>query len=325
MTVNHNPIIVDNKYKLLNVIGMGSFSQVHAVADLHLDLHHHAHNPSFLDMHNNNHFHNQTPSSANLAVKVVSISNSGAKNLDNEAECWKLIHGHQNIVSLHRIIRTDSHIFFLQERVHGKELYDAILDAHGMNGGLDIGLSLPQCKKYFAQLISAIDHMHSRGVAHRDIKLENILIDDSTDSVKLIDFGFSTTQLMSNCKSGTVDYLAPEVFTAARDGNEFDALKVDMWACGVVLYAMLTAQLPFSADNQTQKRGNILRGYFRFPNSVPLDAQELVKGLLNVNPSRRLSFHQIREHPFMSSHFNDSQDIVSASLETERKLTDCEV
>ena len=100
---------------------------------------------------------------------------------------------------------------------------------------------------YFIQLISALNHSHQSGVVHRDLKPENILIDQN-GCLKLADFGFASLTrdscgLMTSC--GSPNYAAPELL----DGSAYDGQAVDIWSCGVILYAMVSGALPFDSDS----------------------------------------------------------------------------
>lgn len=110
-------------------------------------------------------------------------------------------------------------------------------------------------------MLTAINYIHNKGVAHRDIKLDNIMINISTMNVKLIDFGFSTlTEYGSTSRTfcGTPSYMAPEL--AAK--REYIPSRVDMWAAGVVLFAMLHGYLPFKGNTNMQLYSTIRAGRF---------------------------------------------------------------
>ena len=109
----------------------------------------------------------------------------------------------------------------------------------------------PTCRRFFRQISEAFDYLHSKNIAHRDVKLDNILIEDNTNMIKVIDFGF-TTFCQDNQKQkifcGTPSYMAPELVRK----SEYDARQVDMWALGVLLYALLAGSFPFRGSNEKE-------------------------------------------------------------------------
>lgn len=157
--------------------------------------------------------------------------------------------------------------------------------------------------------MKAIAHCHRLGVAHRDVKPDNILLNDSNE-LKLADFGsaecFREGQLM-NGVVGTPYYVAPEVL-AGRDYSE----KVDIWSAGVILYIMLAGVPPFYGDSATEIFEAVLRGNLRFPtrifHSVSPAAKELIRRMLCKDVSRRFSAEQVLRHPWMTSN-GDSRTV----------------
>lgn len=150
--------------------------------------------------------------------------------------------------------------------------------------------------------MKAIAHCHRLGVAHRDIKPDNILFNDSNE-LKLADFGsaecFQEGQLMSGVV-GTPYYVAPEVL-AGRNYTE----KIDIWSAGVILYIMLAGVQPFFGDSATEIFEAVLRANLRFPSrifhSVSPAAKDLLRRMLSKDVSRRFSAEQVLRHPWMTS------------------------
>ncbi len=121
-------------------------------------------------------------------------------------------------------------------------------------------LTEPIAKNIFKQIINAIQHLHSQYIVHRDVKLENILI-DSNNLVKLCDFGVSKEikkgDMLTN-KCGTLAYIAPEILK----GNKYEGFGVDIWSAGVVLYAMLSGTVPFKGYEKQDLELMIVRGKY---------------------------------------------------------------
>jgi serine/threonine-protein kinase NIM1 len=147
----------------------------------------------------------------------------------------------------------------------------------------------------FSQIISAVNHMHSNNIIHRDIKAENIFFANFFPIiVKIGDFGFSieatiTKQLNTYC--GSPPYAAPELF---RD-DTYLGIYVDIWALGVLLYFMVTSLMPFKAETVGKLKRVILGGEYVIPGHVSEFCQLLIRGILKSVPSDRFSIRDIME------------------------------
>lgn len=265
--------VVGGMYRVSSeVIGRGAFSTLHDVECV-----------------------DENPDVCPMVAKVV--ANGATETLDNEIRCWKLVQGHPNIVNLTCVVKTESRTFIIQEKVDGEELFDVVLSAWEAKGSQTEALSEGLCARYFSQLCLAVMHCHGSGVAHRDIKPENILIDAKTNSVKLIDFGLATTHRMTASRAGTLHYLSPEALTSH---GMFDSHIADVWACGVVLFVMLTGQHPFSAETDRETWRSIASGQFRVPSTVSDCARDLTQKLLAAEPIHRISLEDALRHPFVT-------------------------
>jgi serine/threonine protein kinase len=173
-----------------------------------------------------------------------------------------------------------------------------------------------QALLYFEQLVGAIRHCHAAGVAHRDLKLENILLDHS-GNVKLTDFGLCTfdsgAALICRTACGSANYVAPEVFcnvagaaevaaatmkaTAAVAVKAYDGAKADVWSCGIVLYTFLTGCLPFVSANggRAELVGYIRAGIYEQPADVPASVLALLAATITVDIAARLDSSQLHE------------------------------
>jgi serine/threonine protein kinase len=141
---------------------------------------------------------------------------------------------------------------------------------------------------------------------HRDIKLDNILLDGES-GVKICDFGVS--KIISKGQSineqcGTPAYIAPEIIK--EEG--YEAFHVDMWSLGVLLYAMLCGTVPFKAPSMPELHKLILAGEFTFPIELTEDAQNMIYGLLKLNPNDRFTIPQIFGHPWLKETNEDSDE-----------------
>ncbi|XP_021837441.2 CBL-interacting serine/threonine-protein kinase 14 [Spinacia oleracea] len=199
---------------------------------------------------------------------------------------------HRHVTKLVEVIAAAStgQVFVVTDFARCGDLFDMI----AKRGPLGEDLT----RHYFQQLISAVNHCHSRGVFHRDIKPENLLL-DAKWSLKLSDFGLaaivdsSGPMVRESC--GTVEYAAPEVIMAERGGGGYDAAKADVWSCGVVLYVLCAGFLPFNGENVDLEEmvGKMKRGEFRLLKKMSTGLKWLLLRLLDPNPETRISVDEI--------------------------------
>ena len=168
------------------------------------------------------------------------------------------------------------------------------------------GCKLPEqeARWLFQQLAIGISYCHRRGVANRDIKLENLLLDDGSMAkplLRICDWGCSKHEHNSSAKTGvgTTPYMAPEVFLGAF---KYDAKAADMWSCGVVLYALLVGRLPFDPEDPSFARSVVTASY-ELPQALSISESctDLLSRLLDPDPSRRATAEQVLKHPWFLS------------------------
>ncbi|KAL4563312.1 hypothetical protein LXL04_027352 [Taraxacum kok-saghyz] len=206
---------------------------------------------------------------------------------------------HPNIVQLFEVMATKTKIFFVMEYVKGGELFGKVAKGR---------LKEEIARKYFQQLISAVGFCHSRGVFHRDLKPENILLDDNGD-LKVSDFGLSaiSEQICGDglfyTFCGTPAYVAPEVL--GRKG--YDAGKVDIWSCGVILFVLMAGYLPFRDQNIMVMYKKIYKGEFRRPRWFTPELTRLLKRLLDTNPETRITISEIMEDKWFKKGFKHTK------------------
>ncbi|CAK9152625.1 unnamed protein product [Ilex paraguariensis] len=204
---------------------------------------------------------------------------------------------HPNIVQLFEVMATKSKIFFVMEYVKGGELFNKVAKGR---------LKEEIARKYFQLLISAVGFCHARGVYHRDLKPENILLDENGD-LKVSDFGLSaiSEQIkqdgLFHTFCGTPAYVAPEVL--ARKG--YDAAKVDIWSCGVILFVLMAGYLPFHDQNVMAMYKKIYKGEFRCPRWFSPELIRLLTRLLDANPETRMTIPEIMNNRWFKKGFKD--------------------
>ncbi|KAJ5157516.1 uncharacterized protein N7482_008616 [Penicillium canariense] len=175
----------------------------------------------------------------------------------------------------------------------GDELYNYLL-RHGP-------LPVDKVKRIFTQLVGAVAYVHSKSCVHRDLKLENILL-DKHENVKLCDFGFTreyegkASYLQTFC--GTICYSAPEMLK----GEKYAGEKVDVWSLGIILYALLAGELPYDDDDDQITKNRILSEAPTYNDKFPDDAKALINLLLSKRPLIRPSLDEILAHPFLAEH-----------------------
>ena len=183
----------------------------------------------------------------------------------------------------------------------GNELYNYLL-RHGP-------IPVEKVQKIFTQLVGAVAYVHSLSCVHRDLKLENILL-DKNENVKLVDFGFTReyegklSYLQTFC--GTICYSAPEMLK----GEKYAGEKVDVWSLGIILYALLVGELPFDDDDDMITKHKILSSEPKYPDTITPDAKRLITQLLSKRPLHRLGIADVLTSPFLAEHAPQQQAIL---------------
>lgn len=241
------------------------------------------------------------------AVKQGRIS---AKQIAMEVSLHSHIGQHPNVIEW--FATGEDHVWrwIAMEYAAGGDLFDKI--------EADVGVTEDIAQVYFYQLISGVSFMHSKGVAHRDLKPENILMSDN-GNLKLADFGMATMfeyknqRKLSTTMCGSPPYVAPEVLACGRvhrssgEVSKYSAELVDIWSCGVILFVLLVGNTPWdeptsqSWEFQEYKKTNG-RSSDSLWERIPADALSLLRGMMNIEPKKRFSFAQIRQHPWYTRH-----------------------
>nr|XP_042703289.1 serine/threonine-protein kinase BRSK2 [Chrysemys picta bellii] len=141
--------------------------------------------------------------------------------------------------------------------------------------------------------------------SHRDLKPENLLLDEK-NNIRIADFGMASLQVgasLLETSCGSPHYACPEVIK----GEKYDGRRADMWSCGVILFALLVGALPFDDDNLRQLLEKVKRGVFHMPHFIPPDCQSLLRGMIEVEPEKRLSLEQIQKHPWFLGGKNEPE------------------
>uniref|UniRef100_A0A0E0LDB9 non-specific serine/threonine protein kinase n=1 Tax=Oryza punctata TaxID=4537 RepID=A0A0E0LDB9_ORYPU len=208
---------------------------------------------------------------AAVAMKVLDkdtiLNHRMLHQIKREISIMKIVR-HPNIVRLNEVLAGKTKIYIILELITGGELFDKIARQGKLREN--------EARKYFQQLIDAIDYCHSKGVYHRDLKPENLLL-DSHGNLKVSDFGLST--------------LAQKVLS----NNGYDGSAADVWSCGVILYVLMAGYLPFEENDLPTLYDKITAGQFSCPYWFSPGATSLIHRILDPNPKTRITIEQIRE------------------------------
>ncbi|KAL3844810.1 hypothetical protein ACJIZ3_002213 [Penstemon smallii] len=203
---------------------------------------------------------------------------------------------HPNIIRFKEVVLTPTHLAIVMEYAAGGELFDRICTAGRF--------SEDEARYFFQQLIFGVRYCHYMQICHRDLKLENTLLDESAaPRLKICDFGYSKSSVLHSIPKSTVGtpaYIAPEVLSR----KEYDGKLADVWSCGVTLYVMLVGAYPFEDPNDPKNFrktiSRIMATQYKIPDYVHIsqDCKNLLSRIFVANPSRRFSLEEIKSHPW---------------------------
>eukprot|EP00301_Raphidiophrys_heterophryoidea_P026825 c9343_g1_i1.p1 GENE.c9343_g1_i1~~c9343_g1_i1.p1 ORF type:complete len:365 (+),score=60.18 c9343_g1_i1:1398-2492(+) len=257
-------------YEVVKTIGVGAYSKVKLVQ--------------------------HTTTRQQFAIKIMSKLPDHPFQPANEILAMQKVHSHPNVVTLHRVLASNSRLFLVLDYACQGDLFEMIVQSEKKH------LDETTARHLFSQLINAVEFMHQNGVCHRDIKAENCLIGENS-TLMLSDFGFAKIfqpweRPQSTRRCGTANYIAPEMLELPVMGP-FDPFKTDIWSCGVLLFFMLTGHLPFDSSRSNNIYLKIQACKPSFPSHVSADATSLILSILTPNPSARATIASIREHQWM--------------------------
>nr|XP_020478928.1 serine/threonine-protein kinase BRSK2 isoform X7 [Monopterus albus] len=205
--------------------------------------------------------------------------------VEREIAILKLIE-HPHVLKLHDVYENKKYLYLVLEHVSGGELFDYLVKKGR--------LTPKEARKFFRQIMSALDFCHSHSICHRDLKPENLLLDEK-NNIRIADFGMASLQVgdsLLETSCGSPHYACPEVIR----GEKYDGRKADVWSCGVILFALLVGALPFDDDNLRNLLEKVKLGVFHMPHFIPPDCQNLLRGMIEVDATKRLTLEQIQKH-----------------------------
>lgn len=231
---------------------------------------------------------------------------------------------HPLIIRLHKILESNQKIYLVLDYINGGDLSQKLKSEEYFDEDTS--------RNYFQQIITAVSYMHSQNVIHRDLKLENILINLNTSQLTIIDFGLSiltksSSQLLKT-KCGTPYYAAPEIFGQ----SPYDGKPADIWGCGVILYIMLTGVFPFEGSTLQCVADEVTHAHVYYPSQFSEDLIDLFKHIFIINPKNRYTAEDIMKHPWFQNGYqamklndlnNQTNNIRNNDLDVSSSSSDC--
>jgi 5'-AMP-activated protein kinase catalytic alpha subunit len=253
-----------------------------------------------------------------VAVKI--LNKAKIKQLGMEEKVQREINilhlcTHPHIIRLYEVLDTPTDIFLVIEYVSGGELFDYIVSKGR--------LSADEARNFFHQIISGVEYCHFQKIVHRDLKPENLLLDANLN-IKIADFGLSNLMrdgdfLRTSC--GSPNYAAPEVIS----GHLYAGPEVDVWSCGVILYALLCGSLPFDDESIPNLFKKIKSGMYSLPTHLSQLAKNLIPRMLEVDPMKRITIPEIRLHPWFQHKLPPYLRHPPELMEKQERVSDNEV
>ncbi|XP_059636247.1 CBL-interacting serine/threonine-protein kinase 21 isoform X2 [Cornus florida] len=239
-----------------------------------------------------------------VAIKIIDKNSVMEHNLmiqvQREIRTMKLLH-HPNIVRIHEVLGTKTKIYIVMEYVSGGQLSDKMSYVKK--------LCEKEARKHFQQLIDAVDYCHCRGVYHRDLKPQNLLLDNK-GNLKVSDFGLSALRKPGNLLStacGSPSYVAPELLT----NKGYEGAAADVWSCGVILFELLAGYLAFDDPNLMNLYRKIFNAEYRFPAWFTESQKRLISRILDPNPKTRITIPEIIEDRWFQTNYEPAVRIES--------------
>jgi len=240
-----------------------------------------------------------------LSVALKRLGKEGPKFdwrlVNREVEVGNRLRGHEGIAQLKSYFETISNVYLVFEYCDGMDLF-ILMEARDFQA-----LEEREAKRIFKQISESLLFCHSRGIAHRDIKLDNVIL-NSNGTTKLLDFGLASMdeEGEKGCKNfvGSPEYVAPEIIKRVP----YSGYKADVYSLGMVLYCLLFGQFPFIPE---QRFENITNGKdhppLEWPDKLPTlsysvspTVKDLLKKMLEVDPEKRISLQEVAEHRWLS-------------------------
>jgi len=275
--MSRNLPFVIHDYRFLNLIGKGGFAEVYLVQHTKFGQH--------------------------FVAKVMTVDPSEMQSrweiFDAETTALSTLN-HPNIIRLYEHFSDSNQFIYILEYCPCGSLHDEVAGS--------CGLPFPRFLALAQQIVSALSYCHSKGIAHRDIKPGNILLDES-HRAKVADFGLSQKTIAGQLHksfSGSCEYTAPEIFLR----RPHDPMKGDVWALGVVFAIMATGSSPWKSDSLGGLRQLASTGNYKLSKSIHPMIADIISRMIVVNPDGRIKMEDIEKHPLFSQQCPESSQKV---------------
>jgi len=261
---------------------------------------------------------------AKYAVKVVEnkslADEENLEALETEIDILRKL-DHPHIVALKEVVVCPMDTYIVMELLSGGELFNRIVEQGRF--------SEPDAAELFAQILLAMEYLHSLNIVHRDVKPENILyVSQGSSQIKLIDFGYAGVwapdkELSGLC--GTPDYVAPEVLSwyDEDDNGTTYGKGSDLWSLGVLLYVILSGCSPFSAEEEEAILQLVAQAKYEFHESewstVSESAKDLIRKLLVVDPAQRMTMPEMLDHPWLKDAVGAGRTAITEKLKQKEE------
>ena len=290
--------ILNNKYQLLKSLGEGSFGKVYLTKRI-------------------------TDKSI-FATKILDINQVNSqdmnKYLTNEIKIMNELKDNENVIRLIELLQTKNHYYFIMEYCNGGSLSDVLKD-YKLKYGKPFSQEIVQY--YMRQIVNGLVYIHSHKIIHRDLKLENILINFKTDEekknlnllkskIKIIDFGLATKSSNAITLVGSPLYMDPLILKKYDKAGGYTKLqkynsKADIWSLGAICYEMITGETLFNVDNLTQLIEKVEKGDYTIPLYIDIskEAISFLNSMLQYEGEKRLSAQELSKHSFLVKNVKD--------------------
>ena len=251
-----------------------------------------------------------------VAIKEIDKNKASKSDLLREVKSLKCL-DHPNILKLLQVVEKkdflgNHFLYIITEYAEGGDLFDYV------------GPGLMQedvVRNKFRQIVSAVHYCHQNKIIHRDLKLENILL-DSKNNIKIADFGFSRefhTGNELNTYCGTVGYVAPEIL----QGQTYEGPGIDVWALGVILYELITDSPPFGELSAKTIKKRVLRGEYHIPSYVSTECKNLINKILVLNPRHRASIEEIMKDEWFNLGLQEEIEVLAEIGYDQEEIKKC--
>uniref|UniRef100_A0A7N6ATU3 Serine/threonine-protein kinase PLK4 n=1 Tax=Anabas testudineus TaxID=64144 RepID=A0A7N6ATU3_ANATE len=255
-------------FKVLTLLGKGSFACVYRAKSV--------------------------KSGLEVAIKTIdkkAMQKAGmVQRVTNEVEIHCRLK-HPSILELYNYFEDSNYVYLVLEMCHNGEMSRYLKERK-------MPFSEDEARHFMHQIVKGMLYLHTHGILHRDLTLSNLLL-TSNMNIKIADFGLATQLKLPNEKHftmcGTPNYISPEVATRSAHG-----LESDVWSLGCMFYAFLMGRPPFDTDTVKHTLSKVVLGEYEMPTHVSLEAQDLIRQMLQKDPAQRPSLSAVLDHPFLT-------------------------